>query len=71
LVVIIKEIGLEVTSDKTEGKKQLGRRRRRWEYKIKTDFQEVGFGGWGHGTASFIYNYRNSSDYVNDCDIEV
>jgi len=29
LVVIIKEIGLEVTADKNEGKRQLGRHKRR------------------------------------------
>jgi len=29
LVVVSKEIGLEVTADKTEGKRQLGRPRRR------------------------------------------
>jgi len=28
----------------TEGKKQLGRPRRRWEDNIKMDLQEVGFG---------------------------
>jgi hypothetical protein len=27
-----------------EGKRPLGRPRRRWEDNIKTDFQEVGFG---------------------------
>ena len=27
---------------KPEGKRQLGRRRRRWEYNIKMDLQEVG-----------------------------
>jgi len=30
---------------KSERKRPLGRPRRRWEYKIKMDFQEVGFGG--------------------------
>jgi hypothetical protein len=29
----------------TEGKRPLGRPRRRWENSIKVDFQEVGFGG--------------------------
>jgi hypothetical protein len=29
-----------------EGKRPLGRPRRRWEDNIKTDHQEV---GWGHG----------------------
>jgi hypothetical protein len=30
---------------KTEGKRPLGRPRRRWEDNIKADLQEVGFGG--------------------------
>jgi hypothetical protein len=30
---------------KPEGKRPLGRPRRRWEDNIKMDFQEVGFGG--------------------------
>ena len=30
---------------KPEGKGQLGRPRRRWEYNIKMDLQEVGYGG--------------------------
>ena len=30
---------------KPEGKRPLGRPRRRWEDNIKTDLQEVGFGG--------------------------
>jgi hypothetical protein len=30
---------------KTEGKKPLGRPRRRWEDNIKADLQEMGFGG--------------------------
>jgi hypothetical protein len=30
---------------KTEGKKPLGRSRRRWDVNIKMDLQEVGFGG--------------------------
>ena len=30
---------------KAEGKRPLGRLRRRWEYNTKMDFQEVGFGG--------------------------
>jgi hypothetical protein len=47
LVVVSKEIGLEATVDKTEGKRRLGRPRRRWEYNIKTDVQEVGCGGYG------------------------
>jgi hypothetical protein len=31
---------------KPEGKKPLGRLRRRWENNIKIDFQEVGCGLW-------------------------
>ena len=31
---------------KPEGKRPLGRRRRRWEDNIKMDLQEVGFGMW-------------------------
>ena len=30
---------------KPEGKRPLGRHRRRWKYNIKTDLQEVGCGG--------------------------
>jgi hypothetical protein len=30
-----------------EGKRQLGRPRRRWEDNIKMDLQEVGWGGMG------------------------
>jgi hypothetical protein len=30
---------------KPEGKRQLGRPRRRWEDNVKRDLQEVGFGG--------------------------
>jgi hypothetical protein len=52
LVVVSKEIGLEVTADKTEGKRQLGRPRRRGEYNIQTDLKEM---GWGGGMDSFIY----------------
>ena len=32
---------------KPEGKRPLGRPRRRWEGNIKMDLQEVGCGGWG------------------------
>jgi len=32
---------------KPEGKRPLGRLRRTWEDNIKTDFQELGFGGIG------------------------
>jgi hypothetical protein len=31
--------------ERPEGKRPLGRPRRRWEYNIKTDLQEV---AWGH-----------------------
>jgi hypothetical protein len=31
---------------KPEGKRHLGRLRRRWENNIKMDLQEVGCGGW-------------------------
>ena len=31
---------------KPEGKRQLGRSRRRWEDNIKMDLQEVGCGAW-------------------------
>jgi hypothetical protein len=31
---------------KPEGKRPLGRLRRRWEDNIKADLQEVGCGGW-------------------------
>jgi hypothetical protein len=31
---------------KTEGKRQRGRPRRRWEDNIKMDLQEVGWGAW-------------------------
>jgi hypothetical protein len=34
---------------KPEGKRPLGRPRRRWEDNIKMDFQEVGCGGVGTG----------------------
>jgi hypothetical protein len=36
---------------KSEGKKPLGRPRRRWEDNIKMDLQEV---GWGHGGMDWI-----------------
>jgi hypothetical protein len=32
---------------KPEEKRPLGRTRRRWEYNIKVDLQEVGGGSWG------------------------
>ena len=31
---------------KPEGKRPLGRPRRRWEYNIKMDFHDVGCGSW-------------------------
>ena len=34
-----------VLAGKLEGKRQLGRPRRRWEDNIKMDIQEVGYGG--------------------------
>jgi len=36
-----------VLVEKPEGKRQLARPRRRWEYNIKMDIQEVGWGGHG------------------------
>ena len=36
---------LRATVGKPEGKRPLGRPRRRWEYNIKMDVQEVGRGG--------------------------
>jgi len=40
--------GYEVLVGKSEGKRPLGRSRRRWEDNIKMDLQEVGCGymGW-------------------------
>ena len=32
---------------KPEGKRPLGRQRRRWEDNIKMDIQKVGWGAWG------------------------
>jgi hypothetical protein len=40
-----RRITSRVLVGKPEGKKPLGRPRRRWEDKIKMDFQEVGCGG--------------------------
>ena len=37
----------KVLVGKPEGKRQLGRLRRRWEDNIKMDVQEVGGGLWG------------------------
>ena len=39
------ESGIQVLVRKPEGKRPLGRPRRRWEYNIKMDLQEVGCGG--------------------------
>ena len=39
----------KVLVGKTEGKRQLGRPRHRWEDNIKMDVQEVGCGGMGSG----------------------
>jgi len=36
-----------VLVEKPEGKRPLGRPRRRWEDNIKMDLQEVGYGGYG------------------------
>ena len=36
---------IQVLVGKPEGKRPLGRPRRRWEDNIKTDLQEVGYGG--------------------------
>jgi hypothetical protein len=35
-----------VLVEKLEGKRPLGRPRRRWEDNIKMNLQEVGYGGW-------------------------
>jgi hypothetical protein len=35
-----------VSVGKSEGKRQLGRPRRRWEDNIRMDLQEMGCGGW-------------------------
>jgi len=40
-----KRVVYRVLVGKTEGKRQLGRSRRRWEDNIKLDLQEVGCGG--------------------------
>ena len=37
----------KVLVEKPEGKRPLGRPRRRWEDNIKMDLQEVGCGGYG------------------------
>ena len=38
-------VGHKILVGKPEGKRPLGRPRRRWEYNIKMDLQEVGRGG--------------------------
>jgi hypothetical protein len=38
---------------KPEGKRPLGRPRRRWEYGIKMDLREIGFGGVWSGFTWF------------------
>ena len=40
-----RRVAYSVLVGKHEGKKSLGRRRRRWEDNIKKDLQEVGYGG--------------------------
>jgi hypothetical protein len=43
---MVEERGVyRVLVGKPEGKRPLGRPRRRWEYNIRMDFQEVGCGG--------------------------
>jgi hypothetical protein len=37
----------KVLVGKPEGKRELGRPRRRWEDGIRMDFREIGFGGYG------------------------
>jgi hypothetical protein len=37
--------GYKVLVGKPEGKRQLGRPRRKWEYGIRMDLRETGFGG--------------------------
>jgi hypothetical protein len=36
----------KVSVGKPEGKRPLGRPRRRWEYGIRMDFKEIGLGVW-------------------------
>ena len=45
-----------VLVEKPEGKKSLGRPRRRWEYNIKMDLQEV---GGGRGDWMELSQYRD------------
>ena len=37
---------IQVLVGKPEGKRPLGKLRRRWEDNIKMDLQELGYGGW-------------------------
>jgi len=46
-----------VLMGKTEGKRPLGRPRRRWEDNIKMGLQEVGFGVWT-GSSWLNYDYK-------------
>jgi hypothetical protein len=39
----------KVLVEKPEGKRPLGRPRRRWEDGIRMDLRDIGFGGWGGG----------------------
>ena len=48
---------------KPEGKRPLGRSRRRWEFNIKMDLQEMGCGGW-IGSRSLRIGYR-LREFVN------
>ena len=47
VIIIIIIITHRVLVGKPEGKRQLGRSRRRWEDNIKVDLQEVGGWLWG------------------------
>jgi hypothetical protein len=40
-----KRIAYRVLVSKPEGKRQLRRPRRRWEYNVRIDFGEIGWGG--------------------------
>jgi hypothetical protein len=50
-----------VSVGKPEGKRLRGRRRRRWEYWIKMDLQEVGGGVWA---GSSWFRIRTSGGYL-------
>jgi hypothetical protein len=47
IFVVTATIMSRVLVEKPEGKRPLGRPRRRWKDNIKTDLQEMGFGGHG------------------------